>query len=93
MLILPDADMAAATRITCDSAFGCAGQRCLAVSVPVTVGDARESFTHHITEAADSIRVGNGLQEDVQMAPVITVLEVSHWFEQRDLKRFDRCPK
>ena len=72
VLILPDADMDAATRITCDSAFGCAGQRCLAVSVAVTVGEARESFTQCITEAASSIRVGNGLQEDVQMGPVIT---------------------
>jgi malonate-semialdehyde dehydrogenase (acetylating)/methylmalonate-semialdehyde dehydrogenase len=72
VLVLPDADMEAATRITCDSAFGCAGQRCLAVSLAVTVGDARESFTTQITEAANAIRVGNGLQEDVQMGPVIT---------------------
>ena len=72
VLVLPDADMDAATRITCDSAFGCAGQRCLAVSVAVTVGDARESFVPRVTEAASSIRVGNGLQEDVQMGPVIT---------------------
>ena len=72
VLILPDADMDAATRITCDSAFGCAGQRCLAVSVAVTVGDARDIFTQHITEAASAIHVGNGLEEDVQMGPVIT---------------------
>ena len=72
VLVLPDADMEAATRITCDSAFGCAGQRCLAVSLAVTVGDARESFTPRITEAAKSIHVGDGLQEDAQMGPVIT---------------------
>jgi malonate-semialdehyde dehydrogenase (acetylating) / methylmalonate-semialdehyde dehydrogenase len=72
VLILPDADMEAATRITCDSAFGCAGQRCLAVSVAITVGDAQESFTRQITDAANSIHVGNGLQEDVQMGPVIS---------------------
>ncbi len=72
VMVLPDADMEAATRITCDSAFGCAGQRCLAVSLAVTVGDAREAFTQSITEAANSIRVGDGLQEDVQMGPVIT---------------------
>ncbi|HKT12768.1 MAG TPA: CoA-acylating methylmalonate-semialdehyde dehydrogenase [Terriglobia bacterium] len=72
VLVLPDADMDAATRITCDSAFGCAGQRCLAVSLAVTVGDARDSFTPRLTEAANSIRVGDGLEEDVQMGPVIT---------------------
>ncbi len=44
VLILPDADLETATRIISDGAFGCAGQRCLAVSVAVTVGDAREKF-------------------------------------------------
>src|SRR5215470_11626767 len=46
VLILPDADLEMSTRIVSDSAFGCAGQRCLAVSVAVTIGDAREQFTH-----------------------------------------------
>ena len=72
VLVLPDADIDAATRITCDSAFGCAGQRCLAVSVAVTVGEAREEFTQSIREAVSSLRVGNGLEEHVQMGPVIT---------------------
>src|SRR5436305_5462931 len=40
VIVLPDADMEAATRIVADSAFGCAGQRCLASSVAITVGDA-----------------------------------------------------
>lgn len=73
VLVLPDADMDAATRITCDSAFGCAGQRCLAVSVAVTVGEAQTNFRQRIIDAADSIRVGNGLDEDVQMGPVISL--------------------
>src|SRR3984893_8748254 len=40
VIVLPDADMELATQIIGDSAFGCAGQRCLAVSVAVTIGDA-----------------------------------------------------
>ena len=68
----PDADMHMTTQIISDSAFGCAGQRCLAVSVAVTVGDAQKTFRDSITEAASSIRVGNGLDEGVQMGPVIT---------------------
>jgi malonate-semialdehyde dehydrogenase (acetylating) / methylmalonate-semialdehyde dehydrogenase len=72
VLILPDADLETTTRIVSDSAFGCAGQRCLAVSVAVTVGDARNEFTQQITRAAGSIRVGNGLDKDVQMGPVIS---------------------
>jgi malonate-semialdehyde dehydrogenase (acetylating)/methylmalonate-semialdehyde dehydrogenase len=72
VIVLPDADMAMATQIIGDSAFGCAGQRCLAVSVAVTVGEAQTSFRDAITNAAASLRVGNGLDEGVQMGPVIT---------------------
>jgi malonate-semialdehyde dehydrogenase (acetylating)/methylmalonate-semialdehyde dehydrogenase len=72
VLILPDADLETTTRIVSDSAFGCAGQRCLAVSVAVTVGGARNEFTQQIAKVADAIRVGNGLDKDVQMGPVIT---------------------
>src|ERR1700678_2799599 len=46
VIVLPDADMELATQIISDSAFGCAGQRCLAVSVAVTVGDAQKPFRH-----------------------------------------------
>jgi malonate-semialdehyde dehydrogenase (acetylating)/methylmalonate-semialdehyde dehydrogenase len=60
------------TQIIGDSAFGCAGQRCLAVSVAVTIGEAQKTFRNSIAEAAASLRVGNGLDEGVQMGPVIT---------------------
>lgn len=72
VIVLPDADMKMATQIISDSAFGCAGQRCLAVSVAVTVGEAQKTFRDAIAESAASLRVGNGLDEGVQMGPVIT---------------------
>ncbi len=72
VIVLPDADMSMATQIISDSAFGCAGQRCLAVSVAVTVGEAQKTFRDSITESAANLRVGNGLDEGVQMGPVIT---------------------
>lgn len=72
VIILPDADMQMATQIISDSAFGCAGQRCLAVSVAVTVGEAQKVFRESIAESAAAIRVGNGLEASVQMGPVIT---------------------
>src|ERR1700722_1243079 len=72
VIVLPDADMQMATQIISDSAFGCAGQRCLAVSVAVTVGEAQKTFRDSITESAASLKVGNGLDEGVQMGPVIT---------------------
>jgi malonate-semialdehyde dehydrogenase (acetylating)/methylmalonate-semialdehyde dehydrogenase len=72
LVILPDADMEATTKIVADSAFGCAGQRCLAGSWAVTVGDAHRSFTERIADAAASRRVGPGADPGVQMGPVIS---------------------
>ncbi len=72
VIILPDADMEMTTRITADSAFGCAGQRCLAASVAITVGEARHTYTEAIADAAAARVVGYGLDENVQMGPVIT---------------------
>src|SRR5260370_15872189 len=64
--------MELATQIISDSAFGCAGQRCLAVSVAVTIGEAQKTFRDSIAHAASSIRTGNGLDPGIQMGPVIT---------------------
>jgi malonate-semialdehyde dehydrogenase (acetylating)/methylmalonate-semialdehyde dehydrogenase len=72
VVVLPDADQDATTKIIADSAYGCAGQRCLAVSVAVTVGEAQGWFPKSITEAASALKVGSGLDSDVQMGPVIT---------------------
>jgi malonate-semialdehyde dehydrogenase (acetylating)/methylmalonate-semialdehyde dehydrogenase len=72
VIVLPDADMDTTTRIMADSAFGCAGQRCLAASVAITVGTAKKTFTEAIAEAAQSRQVGYGLDPGVQMGPVIT---------------------
>ena len=72
VIVLPDADMPMATQIISDSAFGCAGQRCLAVSVAVTIGEAQKTFRDSIAESASKLRVGNGLEDGVQMGPVIS---------------------
>ena len=71
VIIMPDADMEMTTRIMADSAFGCAGQRCLAASVAITVGEARTQFVELIADAAASRKVGYGLDDGVQMGPVI----------------------
>jgi malonate-semialdehyde dehydrogenase (acetylating)/methylmalonate-semialdehyde dehydrogenase len=72
VIIMPDADPQMTTEITADSAFGCAGQRCLAASVAITVGEAREPFAAAISEAARNRAVGYGLDSKTQMGPVIT---------------------
>ncbi len=72
IVIMPDADMETTTRIAADSAFGCAGQRCLAASVGITVGTARNEFLERLADAAASRTVGYGLDKNAQMGPVIT---------------------
>jgi malonate-semialdehyde dehydrogenase (acetylating) / methylmalonate-semialdehyde dehydrogenase len=71
MIVLPDADLSMTTRITADSAFGCAGQRCLAASLAITVGEAKAPFTEAIAAAAECRVVGYGLDAGVEMGPVI----------------------
>lgn len=72
VVVMPDADLEMTAKIVSDSAFGCAGQRCLAVSMAVTVGDVNKKFTDAIVDVASTIRTGNGLEKEVQMGPVIT---------------------
>jgi malonate-semialdehyde dehydrogenase (acetylating)/methylmalonate-semialdehyde dehydrogenase len=72
VVVMPDADMEMTTRILADSAFGCAGQRCLAASVAITVGDARPSFTDQIVATARNRKTGYGAAAGVEMGPVIS---------------------
>jgi len=72
LIILPDADVSLTTSIVTDSAFGNAGQRCLSASLAITVGEASRIFTPALAEAAASRVVGYGLDNGVQMGPVIT---------------------
>jgi malonate-semialdehyde dehydrogenase (acetylating)/methylmalonate-semialdehyde dehydrogenase len=60
------------TSIVIDSAFGNAGQRCLAASLAITVGEADEIFRPVLADAAASRAVGYGLEPGIQMGPVIT---------------------
>ncbi|HEX3270140.1 MAG TPA: CoA-acylating methylmalonate-semialdehyde dehydrogenase, partial [Ktedonobacterales bacterium] len=73
VIILPDADMEMTSTIVADSSFGCAGQRCLASSVAITVGEAADPFRERMAAAASERRVGYGLDAETQMGPVITV--------------------
>lgn len=72
LIVLPDADPQFTVNATAESAFGCAGQRCLAASLTFTVGEARHWFTEAIADTATDRVVGNGLEEGVEMGPVIT---------------------
>lgn len=72
VVIMPDADVESTAAALAESAFGCAGQRCLALSTAITVGSARNAFTEAMVEEARTRQVGNGLDEGVEMGPVIT---------------------
>jgi malonate-semialdehyde dehydrogenase (acetylating) / methylmalonate-semialdehyde dehydrogenase len=71
VVILPDADIEMSTRIVTDSVYGCAGQRCLAASNVVTVGDDG-TVKEALFEAARARTTGFGLDDGVEMGPVIT---------------------
>jgi malonate-semialdehyde dehydrogenase (acetylating)/methylmalonate-semialdehyde dehydrogenase len=72
VVVLPDAEMELTTRIIADSSFGCAGQRCLATSLTITVGEAGRAFRERIAEVAANRKVGYGADPQVEMGPVIT---------------------
>jgi malonate-semialdehyde dehydrogenase (acetylating) / methylmalonate-semialdehyde dehydrogenase len=72
VVVMPDANMESTAQIVTDSAFGCAGQRCLAVSVAIVVGEAEEPFREQVADVASKLRTGNGLEDGVQMGPVIS---------------------
>jgi malonate-semialdehyde dehydrogenase (acetylating)/methylmalonate-semialdehyde dehydrogenase len=72
VVVMPDADMEMTAKILADSAFGCAGQRCLAASVAITVGEAKNALTELLVDAANSRKVGYGLDQGVEMGPVIS---------------------
>lgn len=72
VVVMPDADLEQVTGTVAESAYGCAGQRCLAASVAVGVGEASAAFRRAIQETAAALKVGYGLDEGVDMGPVIS---------------------
>ncbi|MBV9046916.1 MAG: CoA-acylating methylmalonate-semialdehyde dehydrogenase [Solirubrobacterales bacterium] len=72
MVVMPDAVIEKTVEGIIGSAFGAAGQRCMAGSVVVTVGDAHEQLMGPLIEATRALRVGNGMEETVDVGPVIS---------------------
>lgn len=71
-IFMPDADLSFAAKHAAASAFGAAGERCMANPIVVAVGGTRDEFEKAVVEEAKKIKVGYGLDEGVQMGPVIT---------------------
>jgi malonate-semialdehyde dehydrogenase (acetylating)/methylmalonate-semialdehyde dehydrogenase len=71
VIILPDADIEMSVQIITDSVFGCAGQRCLAASNVITVGD-NGKIKDALYESAKARSTGYGMDENIEMGPLIT---------------------
>ncbi|MBT2764669.1 CoA-acylating methylmalonate-semialdehyde dehydrogenase [Paenibacillus sp. ISL-20] len=70
-IVMPTADLDGAVTQIVSAAFGSAGERCMACSVVVAVGDVAEPLMEKLKQAADEITIGNGADEGVFLGPVI----------------------
>ena len=72
MVVMPDADLEQTTDALIGSAYGSAGERCMAISVAVLVGHTGEALMPKLAERARRLRIGNGMQSDAEMGPIVS---------------------
>jgi len=72
MIVLPDADIDMAADAAVSAGYGSAGERCMAVSMLVAVGDAGDELVGAIKERLPKVKVGDGMQPDSEMGPLVT---------------------
>jgi malonate-semialdehyde dehydrogenase (acetylating) / methylmalonate-semialdehyde dehydrogenase len=72
MVVMPDADLEQAVDALIGSAYGSAGERCMAISVAVLVGDAGDKIMPALAERTRALKVNNGMQPDAEMGPIVT---------------------
>jgi malonate-semialdehyde dehydrogenase (acetylating) / methylmalonate-semialdehyde dehydrogenase len=72
LVVMPDADLEQAVDALIGSAYGSAGERCMAISVAVLVGDVADQIVPRLAERARALRIGDGMHAQVEMGPVIS---------------------
>jgi malonate-semialdehyde dehydrogenase (acetylating)/methylmalonate-semialdehyde dehydrogenase len=72
MVVMPDADLGQAVDALIGSAYGSAGERCMAISVAVLVGDIADRIVPLLAERAKALKVKNGMELDAEMGPIVT---------------------
>ncbi len=72
MVVMPDADLDQAVDALIGSAYGSAGERCMAISVAVLVGDVADRIVPRLAERARTLKVKNGMELDAEMGPIVT---------------------
>jgi malonate-semialdehyde dehydrogenase (acetylating)/methylmalonate-semialdehyde dehydrogenase len=85
MVVMPDAVIDKTVAGIVGSAFGAAGQRCMAGSVVVTVGEAHDRLLPPLRAATEALRVGDGLDEGIDVGPVVSRAacdRILHWIER-----------
>jgi malonate-semialdehyde dehydrogenase (acetylating)/methylmalonate-semialdehyde dehydrogenase len=72
MVVMPDADLDQAVDALVGAAYGSAGERCMAISVAVLVGDVADKIVPKLAERAKALKVKNGIELDAEMGPIVT---------------------
>ncbi|TMH10702.1 MAG: CoA-acylating methylmalonate-semialdehyde dehydrogenase [Betaproteobacteria bacterium] len=72
MVVMPDADLDQAVDALIGAAYGSAGERCMAISVAVLVGDVGDKIVPKLAERARALKINNGMELDAEMGPVVT---------------------
>ena len=81
-VVMPDADVDQVVDALIGAAHGSAGERCMAISVAVLVGDVADKIVPRLAERARALKIGNGMQPEVEMGPIVT---------QQALDRIEAC--
>jgi len=72
MVVMPDADVEQAVDALIGAAYGSAGERCMAISVAVLVGDVADQIVPKLAERARTLKIKNGMELDAEMGPIVT---------------------
>ncbi|MEQ6916852.1 CoA-acylating methylmalonate-semialdehyde dehydrogenase [Halomonas aquatica] len=72
MVVMPDANLDKAVDALIGAAYGSAGERCMAISVAVLVGDVADQLVPRLAEQAKALKVKNGMELDAEMGPIVT---------------------
>ncbi|MBK7613036.1 MAG: CoA-acylating methylmalonate-semialdehyde dehydrogenase [Vitreoscilla sp.] len=72
MVVMPDADIDQAVDALIGAAYGSAGERCMAISVAVLVGDVADKVIPKLAERAKALKIKNGMELDAEMGPIVT---------------------
>ncbi len=72
MVVMPDADMDMAVDALIGAAYGSAGERCMAISVAVAIGDAGDALVARLAERTRALKIADGMADGAEMGPVVT---------------------